>query len=204
SQNSGMANVRVDGSLNVDNVFQQILPSPSPDAVQEFTIQTSVPSAKYGYASGVIEISTRAGTNALHGSLYEFLRNDKLDARSFFLPTKTRRKRNQYGFAAGGPVFIPKLYNGKDRTFWFVNFEQQKEPLGAATTLFVATQEQVTGDFSRFNRTIRDPLTNVNFPNNQIPVSRLDPLAVNFMKRYVPVAQDSLGTFQYQRPNDNN
>src|SRR5262249_4900985 len=122
----------------------------------------------------------------------------------FFLPTKTRRKRNQYGFAAGGPVFIPKLYNGKDRTFWFVNFEQQKEPLGAATTLFVATQEQVTGDFSRFNRTIRDPLTNVNFPNNQIPVSRLDPLAVNFMKRYVPVAQDSLGTFQYQRPNDNN
>ncbi len=204
SQNSGMANVRVDGSLNVDNVFQQILPSPSPDAVQEFTIQTSVPSAKYGYASGVIEISTRTGTNALHGSLYEFLRNDKLDARNFFLPTKTKRKRNQYGFAAGGPVYIPKLYNGKDRTFWFVNFEQQKEPLGAATTLFVATQEQVSGDFSRFNRTIKDPLTNVNFPNNQIPASRLDPLAVNFMKQYVPLAQDGLGTFQYQRPNDNN
>ncbi|HTM48446.1 MAG TPA: carboxypeptidase regulatory-like domain-containing protein [Bryobacteraceae bacterium] len=204
SQNSGMANVRVDGSLNVDNVFQQILPSPSPDAVQEFTIQTSVPSAKYGYASGVIEISTRSGTNALHGSLYEFLRNDKLDARNFFLPTKTKRKRNQYGFAGGGPVYIPKIYNGRDRTFWFVNLEQQKEPLGAATTLFVATQEQTQGDFSRFNRTIRDPLNNQNFPNNQIPASRLDPLAVNFSKQYVPVAQDALGTYRYQRANDNN
>ena len=93
SQNSGMANVRVDGSLNVDNVFQQLLPSPSPDAVQEFTIQTSVPSARYGYASGVIEISTRSGTNELHGSLYEFLRNDKLDARSFSCP----RKQNASG-----------------------------------------------------------------------------------------------------------
>lgn len=203
SQNSGMANVRVDGALNVDNVFQQILPSPSPDAVQEFTIQTSVPSAKYGYASGVIEISTRTGTNSLHGSLYEFLRNDKLDARNFFLPTKTKRKRNQYGFAGGGPVYIPKLYNGRDHTFWFVNFEQQKEPLGAPTTLFVATREQLQGDFSGF-RAIRDPLTNQNFPNNQIPLSRLDPLAMNFMKQYVPVAQDALGTYRYQRPNDNN
>jgi hypothetical protein len=89
SQNSTMVNVRVDGALNVDQAFAQILPSPSPDAVQEFTIQTSVPSAQYGFASGVIEISTKSGTNQLHGSLYEFLRNDKLDARNFFLPEKT-------------------------------------------------------------------------------------------------------------------
>ena len=204
SQNSGMANVRVDGSLNVDNVFQQLLPSPSPDAVQEFTIQTSVPSAKYGYASGVIEISTRSGTNNLHGSLYEFLRNDKLDARNFFLPTKTKRKRNQYGFAGGGPVFLPKLYDGRNRTFWFVNLEQQKEPLGAATTIFVPTEAQLRGDFSGYSRVVRDPLTNQPFPDNRIPESRLDPLAVNFLKQYVPLAQDSLGTYTYQRPSDNN
>lgn len=204
SQNSGMANVRVDGALNVDNAFQQILPSPSPDAVQEFTIQTSVPSARYGYASGVIEISTKSGTNSLHGSLYEFLRNDKLDARNFFLPQKIKRKRNQYGFAGGGPVYIPKLYDGRNRTFWFVNIEQQKEPLGAATTIFVPTEEQLRGDFSRFGRPIRDPLTNQNFANNQIPLSRLDPLAMNFLRQYVPLAQDALGTYQYQRPNDNN
>src|SRR5262249_22007909 len=82
-------------------------------AVQEFTIQTSVASARYGYASGVIEVSTKSGTNRLHGSLYEFLRNDKLDARNFFLAQKIKRKRNQYGFAGGGPVFIPKLYDGQ-------------------------------------------------------------------------------------------
>jgi len=202
-QNSGMANVRVDGALNVDNVFQQILPSPSPDAVQEFTIQTSVPSARYGYAAGVIEVSTKSGTNALHGAVYEFLRNDKLDARNFFLPEKVKRKRNQYGVAAGGPVWIPKLYDGRNRTFWFVNFEQQKEPLGSITTIFVPTEAQLRGDFSG-TRAIRDPLNNQNFPNNQIPASRLDPLARNFSREYVPAAQDALGTHRYQRPNDNN
>ena len=132
SQNSGMANVRLDGALNVDNVFQQILPSPSPDAVQEFTTQVSSASAKYGYAAGVIEVSTKTGTNGLHGTVYEFLRNMDLDARNFFLPSKTNRKRNQYGFTLGGPVFIPKLYNGRNRTFWFLNLEQQKEALGTA------------------------------------------------------------------------
>ncbi|MBS1826187.1 MAG: TonB-dependent receptor [Acidobacteria bacterium] len=203
-QNSGMANVRLDGALNVDNVFQQILPSPSPDAVQEFTIQTNLPSAKYGYASGVIEVSTKSGTNALHGSLYEFLRNDKLDARNFFLPTKTKRKRNQYGFAGGGPLFLPKLYDGRNRTFWFVNLEQQKEPLGALQNILTPTEQQFTGDFSGQSRVIRDPVNNQNFPGNVIPASRLDPLAMNFMKQYVPAAQNALGNYAYQRPNDNN
>ena len=147
SQNSSMANVRMDGSLNVNNATGTVLPSPSPDAVEEFNIQTSIPSARYGNASGVIEISTKSGSNKFHGSLYEFLRNDKLDARNFFLPTKTKRKRNQYGFAGGGPVIIPKLYNGKDKTFWFVNFEQTKEPLAVATTIFVPTPQQLAGDF---------------------------------------------------------
>ncbi|MEK7404261.1 MAG: carboxypeptidase regulatory-like domain-containing protein [Acidobacteriota bacterium] len=204
SQNSGMANVRIDGSLNVDNVFQQILPSPSPDAVQEFSIQTSLPSARYGYAAGVIEVSTKSGTNQFHGSIYEFLRNDKLDARNFFLPTKTKRKRNQYGFTGGGPVWLPRLYDGRNRTFWFVNFEQMKEPLGAPTTIFVPTGQQLTGDFSGQTRVIRDPNNNQAFPGNRIPASRLDPLALNFLREYVPQAQDSLGTYRYQRPADNN
>jgi len=204
SQNSGMANVRVDGALNIDNVFQQTLPLPSPDAVQEFTIQTSVAPARYGYAAGVIEVSTRSGTSALHGSLYEFLRNDTLDARNFFLAEKVKRKRNQYGVAAGGPVLIPKLYDGRNRTFWFVNWEQQKEPLGSPTTIFVPTEAQLRGDFSALNRVIRDPVNNQPFPNSQIPVNRLEPLAINFARQYVPAAQDALGTHRYQSPRDNN
>jgi len=204
SQNSTMVNVRVDGVLNVDNAFAQILPSPSPDAVQEFTIQTSVPSAKYGFAAGVIEVSTRSGTNELHGSLYEFFRNDKLDARNFFLAEKTRRKRNQYGFAGGGPVWLPRIYDGRNRTFWFVNLEQQKEPLGAPVTLFVPTTANLSGDFSATPRVIRDPATNQPFPGNRIPASRLDPLAVNFSRQYLPPAEDETGIHRYQRANDNN
>ena len=203
SQNSTMVNVRLDGALNVDNAFANILPSPSPDAVQEFTIQTSVAPARYGYASGVIEVSTKSGTNKVHGSVYEFLRNDALDARTFFQPVKTRRKRNQYGFAGGGPVYVPKIYNGQNRTFWFLNFQQQKEPLGTDSVIYTPTAAQLEGDFSG-SRAIRDPVTNQPFANNQIPKSRLDPLALNVIRTYVPLAQDALGTYRYQRPNDNN
>jgi len=203
-QNSNMANVRLDGNLNVNTSYGEILPSPSPDAVQEFSIQTSVPSARYGWASGVVEVSTRSGTNALHGSLYEFLRNDKLDARSFFLPTRSKRKRNQYGVAAGGPVLLPKIYDGRDKTFWFVNFEQQKEPLSVPVSVFVPTDQQLRGDFSQAGRVIRDPLTNQPFANNQIPANRLNPLAVNYARKFVPATTDPSGLYQFQRPADNN
>lgn len=204
SQNSTMVNVRLDGSLNVDNAHSNILPSPSPDAVQEFTIQTSVSPARYGYASGVIEVSTRSGTNSLHGALYEFVRNDVFDARSFFQPAKTKRKRNQYGFAGGGPVWLPKIYDGRNRTFWFLNLEQQKEPLSAPAVIYVPTNSQRAGNFSDQSRVIRDPVTNQAFPGNIIPQSRLDPLALNLIRQYVPEAQDSLGTHRYLRANDNN
>lgn len=203
AQNSGMANVRLDGALNVDNVFQQILPSPSPDAVQEFSTQISTPSAKYAYASGVIEVTTKSGTNDLHGTAYEFLRNMDLDARNFFLPGKTNRKRNQYGFTLGGPLLLPKIYDGRNRTFWFVNFEQQKEALGAATTIFVPTAAQLHGDFSSIAASIRDPSTGQPFPGKQIPASLLDPLALNFAKAYLPAATDSRGSNVYQKANGN-
>lgn len=197
------ANVRIDGALNIEQSFLRLLPAPSPDAVQEFTIQTSVPSAKYAYSGGVIEIATKSGTNQLHGAVYEFFRNDALDARSFFSPTKTKRRRNQYGIAAGGPVWFPG-YNGKNRTFWFFNFEQQKEPLGAVTTTFVPTAAQLEGDFSGLGRSIRDPLTNSPFPGAVVPKSRLDPLAMNILKEFVPLAQQSDGRYIYQRPADSN
>lgn len=203
TQNSSMVNVRVDGALNTDDAWGIMLPVPSPDATQEFTIQTSVPSAKYGFASGVVEVSTRSGTNALHGTLYEFLRNDKLDARNFFLPNKTKRKRNQFGFAGGGPVYLPLIYDGRNKTFWFLNVEDQREALGGATTIYVPTEAELGGDFSAISRAIKDPLTNKPFPNNQIPRDRLDTLALNFAKHYLPQAQDTLGTYVYQQPLNN-
>ena len=120
------------------------------------------------------------------------------------MPTKTKRKRNQYGVAAGGPLWIPKIYNGRDKTFWFVNFEQQKEPLGAPVSIFVPTDMQLRGDFSAAGRVIRDPATNQPFPNNVIPQSRLDPLALNYSRKFVPTTTDPTGLYRYQRPADNN
>lgn len=202
-QGATTVNVRLDGALNVEQNFATILPAPPPDAVQEFTIQTSVPSAKHVYSAGVIEIATKAGTNEFHGTVYDFFRNDALDARNFFAETKTKRRRNQYGFTLGAPVLLPG-YNGRNRTFFFLGFEQQKEPLGAVTTLFVPTGTQRTGDFSGFDTIINDPLTGEPFPGNVIPPDRLDPLALNLLNEFVPLPQDSSGRFTYFRPVDNN
>ncbi len=196
-------NIRLDGALHTEMEYQRVLPAPSPDGVQEFSIQTSLPSAKYAFAAGVIEIVTKSGTNQMHGTAYDFLRNDKLDARNFFSPTKTKRRRNQFGGSAGGPLVLPHLYDGRNRTFWFTSVEKQYEPLGRVTTIFVPTAEQRQGDFSRFAQTIRDPLTNQPFAGNRIPASRLDSIATGLQEQLVPTAQEANGRYTYQQAADN-
>ena len=99
---------------------------------------------------------------------------------------------------------IPWLYDGRNKTFWFANFEQQKEPLSAPISIFVPTEQQLRGDFSDAGRTIRDPVTNQPFPGNIIPQNRLDPLALNYLSKFVPTTSDSPGLYRYQRPADNN
>jgi hypothetical protein len=198
------ANVRLDGALNIEQNLATVLPTPPPDAVQEFTIQTSVPSAKYGYAAGVIEIATKSGTNSLHGSLYDFFRNDALDAKNFFSAQKTRKRRNQYGFTVGGPVYLGRLYDGRNKSFFFFSFEQQKEPRTQLTTIYVPTAQQLLGNFSGFSKTIKDPATGQAFSGNQIPVGRLDPLAMNVIKKFVPTSTDPSGIYRYQTPVANN
>ena len=195
-------NVRLDGALNIDQNFNTVLPSPPPDAVQEFNIQTSIPSAKYNYSAGVIEIATKSGTNDLHGSLYEFFRNDALDARNFFAADVTKRKRNQFGAAIGGPVILPG-YNGRDQTFWFFNWEEQREPRGAVSTIFVPTAAQRQGNFSGFRTAIRDPETGDAFPNNVVPADRLSAVASNLSQEFVPLPQDDSGRYTFDRPDDN-
>src|SRR5262249_44483565 len=133
----------------------------------------------------------------LHGSAYEFFRNDKLDANDFF-QNRAGQKRpslvyNQFGFAVGGPVLIPKLYDGRDRTFFFGNFEGFRQRLGRAITTTVPTPLQLQGAFSQtFNSAgqlvrIADPVTTRPgpggtfvrdpFPENRIPASRVDAVA---------------------------
>src|SRR5713226_1592701 len=102
--------------------------SPSPDAVQEMRVQTNTFDAEYGHSGAAfVNVSTRSGTNEIHGTFYWYLRNDNLNANSFFNNQigrpKNENKQNTYGFSLSGPAYIPKVYNGRDRTHYFFDFE---------------------------------------------------------------------------------
>jgi len=107
------------------------------DALQEFSVQQNAYSAEFAGAGGTFNSTTKPGTNYFHGSLFEFLRNEKLDARNFFAQTREVLKRNQFGGTFGGPVWIPKIYNGRNKTFFFVSYEGQTQRDSNVTTSIV-------------------------------------------------------------------
>ncbi len=178
--------------------------TPSVEAITEFTVDTNGFKAEYGQAGGgVMTFVSKAGTNQFHGDAYDFLRNDALDARGFFPNKRSVYKQNDFGATAGGPVLIPKIYNGRNKTFFFLSYEGFRNRIGANDTIkSVPTPEMYTGDFSKWvdasNKliTIYDPATtrpNPNgtglirdaFPNNRIPVSRFS----TFAKQLLPYGQ---------------
>src|SRR6202011_4009571 len=115
-------------SLSEDLVSQQsFVIGPPPDAIAEFKVQTNSMSAEFGRSGGaVLNVTIKSGTNQLHGTVYEFLRNSALDAKNFFDNPTTAIpafKQNQFGFSVGGPVLIPKVYNGRNRTFFFFDYQ---------------------------------------------------------------------------------
>ena len=131
-----------------------------------------------------MELLTRSGTNNLHGALFEFVRNNDLDARNYFRPvplSKDTLQRNQFGFVLSGPVWIPKVYDGKNQTFWMVNFEGQREKSEVAQNASVIPVPFRTGNFSALSTPLKDPLGGV-FPGNIIPANRLDPIAQNYLQ----------------------
>jgi hypothetical protein len=134
-----------------------------------------------------VNVSTKSGTNEFHGTAFEFLRNDKLDARNFFDGAQiSPLRQNQYGFVLGGPVWIPKLYNGKNKSFFLANYEAGKVRSNAIQYATVPTPEQLKG---RFSTTITDPVSGAAFPNNVIPAasfSRLGPLFAEEIGTAVP------------------
>ena len=120
-------NFTLDGVENTDPNFNTYVILPSIDALQEFKVQTGVYPAEFGRNATQINVLTKSGGNEYHGTLFEFLRNDKLDAKTYAFtaarPPKDPFKWNQYGFTLGGPVRIPKMFNGKDRLFFMANYE---------------------------------------------------------------------------------
>ncbi|MDQ6664658.1 MAG: TonB-dependent receptor [Acidobacteriota bacterium] len=189
----------LDGGLNMDAYNNLAAAFPNPDALQEFSIQTNAYSAVYGRDAGaVVTMVTKSGTNELHGSLFEFLRNDKLNTRNFFAAGVDPLRRNQFGGSVGGPVKIPG-YNGKDRTFFFTSVEATRQVASSTiSNVVVPSALERMGDFSQSKlpagRAVADPKTvtaanpqGVPFPNNIIPASLLDPVAQAFNKAFFPL-----------------
>jgi outer membrane receptor protein involved in Fe transport len=169
---------------------------PNPDALEEFTVQTSNFGAQYGRNMGaIINAVTKSGTNQFRGGVYDFVRHDALDAKQFFALQKGELKRSQYGGTLGGPIRC-------DRAFFFFAYQGLNERKGESrSNLVVPTQAERSGDFSQSSQKPRDPLTGQPFPNNQIPLARFDPAIVKFMDALIPVPNSSGGRYIYNAPN---
>ena len=157
SINGGQAlggEVIYDGAVQVQtNIAGDYRTQPIPvDALQEFSLVNDNLSAQYGRTpGGVLVFETKSGTSQLHGEAYEYVRNNAFDARGFFLPTTPVTRQNEFGFNMGGPVVLPKLYNGKGKTFFFAWYDGFRYAAGAVNTLgTIPTIAERNGDFSQY------------------------------------------------------
>jgi hypothetical protein len=180
-------NFQLDGAIYNDRFFDSVPILPNPDALQEFTIQSSNYSAQYGGAGALVQLSTRSGTNQFHGSAYEFLRNTVLNARNYFQQTAPPFKLNQFGGTVGGPIF-------KNRTYFFFaaeDLQQRSSPNPISIT--VPTAAELRGDFSALlasGTAIYNPATGQPYPGNIIPTA-INALSQKLAQKYLtPLASN--------------
>jgi hypothetical protein len=189
----------VDGVEDKTNFDQMAASLPSLDAIEEFKIQRSAFSAEFGGAPVVINIATKSGTNRLHGTAFEYVRNNIFDASQIQDPVVNGQRQiapfrqNQFGGSMGGPVVLPRIYNGKNRTFWFFDYEGMRQRLFSEFIGYYPPTAQLNGDFSNLRDAsgkvipIYDPATynpttglRQQFPGNIIPTSRFSVLGKKF------------------------
>jgi hypothetical protein len=192
----------LDGATNTDPTFNTLNFSPSPDAVQEFKVQTGSYTAELGGAGGgQVNIVTRTGTNGFHGTVYEFLRNDVFDARTFNeMDEANHLVRNNFGASFGGPIV-------RNKSFFFVNYEGLRHARSQTMVSTVPTEDEINGMFEMSGATIYNPfsahpnrgfdptrpISPANpqiirdpFPGNTIPDNLIDPKAKLFLMKYIP------------------
>jgi hypothetical protein len=208
------SNYTLDGITNTDVDFNLYIVLPSVDALQEFKVQSGVYSAEFGREAGQVNVSTKPGTNDFHGTVFDFLRNDKLDAKPYdFInthPAKAAFRQNQYGFTLGGPVWIPKIFNGRNRLFFMSNYEAFKSRTSNVATATTLPAVMRNGDFSAIPTPLQNPysrvgsvpnVTSTAFPGNQIPPSLFDKNSLFLMSKFDPlptIAQSGLPNQNYQ------
>ncbi len=204
SASGGQGNTTVfylDGGQNGDAYTSVANVYPNPDAIQEFSFESNNFSAKYtGSGGGVMNVVTRGGTNAFHGTLYDFLRNGPLfDAKSYFGHSNDNLKWNQFGGSVGGPIL-------KGKTLFFFSYQALRESV-ASSGHFTgsATQAELNGDWSKINKQLVNPNTGLPYAGNQVPTTSYDPIALKLLA-LVPVASPTTGLSEYSQPfaeNDN-
>jgi hypothetical protein len=208
--NGGRSNttaILLDGQDTRNNSTLDNAYTPPQETVQEVRFITNSFSAEYGRsAGGVLAAAGKTGANKVHGSVYDYLKNDKLNANSWSNNTNNvargRQRHNEYGFSISGPVYVPKVYDGRNKTFFFFNWEEVNDHGVSTPTAQVPTALQKTGDFSQTFTSagalikIYDPLTTIAdatqksgygrsvFPNNVVPATRIDPITKKMMSYY--------------------
>lgn len=190
----------IDGG-NAQNILlgvATLVYDPPVESLEEFNVEISNYKAELGRSGGgYVQMTTKSGTNELHGSVYEFLRNDRLDARNFFAAAKPVLRYNQYGASLGGPI-------RKDKTFYFVNYEGLQIRRQQTQVASVPTLAEARGDFSGQATVVRDPLTGTPFAGNIIPATRLDPVGAAIASLYpapnVEGARSRTNNFRANQP----
>lgn len=223
SMNGGRAesgNVMVDGFNDQNPRDAGAQARPPLDSMREFKVQTSGYSAEYGrLAGGVMNMVLKSGGNELHGGLFEYLRNDIFDARNFFDTRKSKLRRNQFGATFTGPITVPRLYRGRDRTFFLASWESYRQIEGTNDFGIVPAELERQGDFSRSVDVsgrpvlLKDPLASGNctaasaaacFPGNRMPASRINPIAAKLLPYYLLPNRPGPNNFAANANNGNN
>jgi hypothetical protein len=188
-------NYMLDGGDNLDTFSNVNLPIPFPDALQEFSLETSSLPARNGdHAGGLVNVVTKSGTNSLHGDAFEFLRNGDVNARNFFAPTHDSLKRNQFGGTVGGKII-------RDKLFFFGGYQGTRNRSNPPQTLAtVPTAAEVAGNFTGCGSNLKNPYAGGQiFANNQVPVSLFDPAALKLLP-YLPQSSSTCGSVTYAIP----
>jgi len=188
ASNSGRADwgaVQVDGIVMTNTRSAYVNSYPSVDAIEEFRVQTGNFSAEYGFSAGSnINVQLKSGTNSFHGSAFEFIRNDAVDARNYFRVAPLKKnvlKQNQFGATLGGPIF-------RDKTFFFASYEGLRSIAEVPALANVLTAAQRNGDFSAYSGTLKNPYTGGTYANKQVPVNAV---AQNIINTYMPLPNGS-------------
>ncbi len=187
---------KLDGGTHSDVIWRNNAIFPNPDAIQEFSVQTSNYNAEYGNSAGaIVNVVTKSGTNEFHGAAFNFLRNGSMNARNFFARAHDNLKRNQFGATLGGPVLANKL-------FFFGSYQGYRiKNTSLSNTAFVPSLEKRQGDFSALRKQLKNPFTGELFPNNRIPEVLFTPASVGLLE-FLPPPQSPDGRVLFARPDD--